>query len=77
MPRFLSEGVEALNGQTGSAWIGLSEEARLEALKRAEQTPFFQTLRSDFVVYFYSNPPDTQTAWRTLRDKLGETTCVI
>jgi hypothetical protein len=56
LPRFLSEGVEALNGQTGSAWIGLLEEARLEALKRAEQTPFFQTLRSDFVVYFYSNP---------------------
>ena len=54
--RFLSAGVEALNGQTGSAWIGLLEEARLEALKRAEQTPFFQTLRSDFVVYFYSNP---------------------
>jgi hypothetical protein len=56
LPRLLSEGVEALNGQTGSAWIGLSEEARLEALKRAEQTPFFQRLRSDFVVYFYSNP---------------------
>jgi hypothetical protein len=56
LPRFLSEGVEALNGQTGSAWIGLLGEARLEALKRAEQTPFFQTLRSDFVVYFYSNP---------------------
>ena len=55
-PRFLSEGVEALNGQTGSAWTGLSEEARLEALKRAEQTPFFQRLRSDFVLYFYSNP---------------------
>jgi hypothetical protein len=34
LPRFLSEGVEALNGQTGSAWIGLPEEARLEALKR-------------------------------------------
>jgi len=56
LPRFLSAGVEALNGQTGSDWIGLLEEARLEALKRAEQTPFFQTLRSDFVVYFYSNP---------------------
>jgi hypothetical protein len=56
LPRFLCEGVEALNGQTGSSWISLSEEARLEALKRAEQTPFFQTLRSDFVVYFYSNP---------------------
>ena len=56
LPSFLSEGVEALNGQTGSAWTGLSEEARLEALKRAEQTPFFQRLRSDFVLYFYSNP---------------------
>jgi hypothetical protein len=56
LPRFLSEGIEALNGQTVSAWISLSEEARLEALKRAEETPFFQTLRSDFVLYFYSNP---------------------
>ena len=52
LPYFLSEGLEALNGQTGSAWIGLSEEARLEALKRAEQTPFFERLRSDFVLYF-------------------------
>jgi hypothetical protein len=56
LPRFLSEGIEALNGQIGSAWISLSEEARLEGLKRAEQTPLFQTLRSDFVLYFYSNP---------------------
>ena len=55
LPRLLSEGIEALNGQIGSAWISLSEEARLEALKRTEQTPFFQTLRSDFVLYFYSN----------------------
>jgi len=54
--RILSEGVEALNGQTGSTWIALSEAARLDALKQAEKTPFFQTLRSDFVVYFYSNP---------------------
>jgi hypothetical protein len=56
LPRLLSEGIEALNGQIGSAWISLSEEARLEALKRTEQTPFFQTLRSDFVLNFYSNP---------------------
>ncbi len=54
--RILSEGVEALNGQTGSMWIALSEAARLDALKQAEQIPFFQTLRSDFVMYFYSNP---------------------
>jgi hypothetical protein len=56
LPRLLSEGIEALNGQTVSAWSTLSEEAKLEALMRAEQTPFFQTLRSDFVLYFYSNP---------------------
>jgi len=42
--------------QAGFAWTGLSEEARLQALKRVEQTPFFQRLRSDFVLYFYSNP---------------------
>jgi hypothetical protein len=53
---FLSDGVEALNGQAGSAWTDLSEEARLQALKLVEQTPFFQRLRSDFVLYFYSNP---------------------
>ena len=53
---FLSNGVEALNSQTGTAWTGLSEEARLQALKRVEQTPFFQKLRSDFVLHFYSNP---------------------
>ena len=34
LPRFLSEGIEALNGQIGSAWISLSEEAKLEALNR-------------------------------------------
>jgi hypothetical protein len=53
---FLFNGVEALNRQAGFAWTGLSEEARLQALKRVEQTPFFQRLRSDFVLYFYSNP---------------------
>jgi hypothetical protein len=52
----LSEGVKALSHQTKAAWTGLSEEARLESLKRVEQTPFFQRLRSDFVFYFYSNP---------------------
>ena len=50
----LSNGVEALNRQTGCAWAGLSEEARLQALQRVEQTPFFQKLRSDFVLYFYN-----------------------
>jgi hypothetical protein len=54
--RLLSVGVESLNGQIGSAWTRLSEEARQQALKRIEQTPFFQRLQSDFVVYFYSNP---------------------
>jgi hypothetical protein len=56
LPRFLSEGVEGLSGLTGSRWTDLSEAARLEALQRVEKTPFFQTLRSDFVTFFYSNP---------------------
>jgi hypothetical protein len=56
LPRFLSEGIAALHNQTSSPWISLLEEVKLETLKRAEQTPFFQTLRSDFVMYFYSNP---------------------
>src|SRR6516165_3030776 len=38
----LSNGVEALNRQAGSAWTGLSEEARLQALQRVEQTPSFK-----------------------------------
>ena len=56
LSRLLFNGIEALNRQTGCAWAGLLEEARLQALQRVEQTPFFQRLRSDFVVYFYSNP---------------------
>jgi len=53
---FLSDGVEVLSRETGSAWTALPAEARLQALERAEQTPFFQRLRSDFVFYFYGNP---------------------
>jgi hypothetical protein len=53
---FLCNGVEALNSQTGCAWTSLMEEARLQALKRVEETSFFQRLRSDFVLHFYSNP---------------------
>ena len=53
----LCDGVEALNWQIGSAGTDLSEDARLpQALKRNEQTPFFQRLRSDFLIHFYSNP---------------------
>jgi hypothetical protein len=52
----LVNGVEALNRQAGCAWDSLSEEARLQPLQRVEQTSFFQRLRSDFVLYFYSNP---------------------
>ena len=52
---FLSNGVEVLRREQGS-WIALPAEARLQALERAEQTSFFQRLRSDFVLHFYSNP---------------------
>src|ERR1700733_6904357 len=56
LPRFLYEGVEALSGQNDCAWTYLSDAAKLESLKRAEKTTFFQTLRSYFVLHFYSNP---------------------
>jgi hypothetical protein len=56
LPGFLSEGVEALHALTGSTWYDLPEEAKLAALKRTEETSFFQALRSDFVNSFYSNP---------------------
>src|SRR5208282_256104 len=46
---FLSNGVEVLSRQTASAWSALSPEARLRALRSAEETPFFQRLRSDFI----------------------------
>ena len=52
----LFNGVEALNRQAGCAWGGLPEEERLQALQRVEQSPFLQRLRSDCVLYFYSNP---------------------
>lgn len=54
--RLLSEGVESLNRETKHTWTNLSEHARLDALKRTAQTPFFQQLRLDFLVFFYSNP---------------------
>jgi uncharacterized protein involved in copper resistance len=56
LARFLSDGAELLNREAGHRWTGLSEEARVEALKRIEQTPFFKTLRGDFITWFYSNP---------------------
>jgi hypothetical protein len=56
LPSFLSGGVGHLAGQAGSTWSGLSEETGVEVLKRVEQTPFFQRLRSHFLIFFYSNP---------------------
>jgi hypothetical protein len=54
--RVVGEGVDALNHETGFAWKSLPFETKLKALERLEQTPFFQRLRSDFLVFFYSNP---------------------
>jgi hypothetical protein len=54
--RLLCDGVEVLHRQAGSPWRDLSEQAKLESLKRSEQTLFFQRLRSNFVADFYSNP---------------------
>jgi hypothetical protein len=46
----LSDGLDALK------WSILSEEAKTEALRRSKGTPFFKTLRADFIIWFYSNP---------------------
>ena len=54
--RLVREGVDALNDQTGFAWKSLPPEIKLLSLERLEQTPFFKRLRSDFLVFFYSNP---------------------
>src|SRR5262245_14230153 len=52
--RLVSEGVAALNDQ--KSWKSLSSELKLQALESLEPTPFFKRLRSDFLVFFYSNP---------------------
>jgi hypothetical protein len=52
----LSDGFDALKRETEDRWSGLSGEMKTEALKRLERTPFFKTLRADFVTWFYSNP---------------------
>jgi hypothetical protein len=46
----LSDGVGPLK------WSTLSEGAKTEALRRRETTPFFKTLRAEFIIWFYSNP---------------------
>jgi hypothetical protein len=46
----LSEGADALK------WSTVSEKAKTEALRRSEATPFFKTLRAEFITWFYSNP---------------------
>jgi hypothetical protein len=52
----LSAGLNALNRATEDKWSSLSAELRTVALRRLEPTTFFQTLRSDFITWFYSNP---------------------
>ena len=52
----LSAGLNALNRETEDKWSSLAEELRTVALRRLEPTTFFQTLRSDFITWFYSNP---------------------
>ena len=52
----LSDGVDAVNRETKGKWRTLSEDAKSEGLRRIERTPFFKTLRADFITLFYSNP---------------------
>lgn len=54
--RLISEGVESLNRETHHAWRNLPADVRLDTLKRIAQTPFFQRLRLEFLVFFYGNP---------------------
>jgi len=55
----LSDGIDALNRKTAHKWVTLGEQAKAEALRGLEQTPFFKALRAEFVTWFYSNP----TVW--------------
>lgn len=40
LSRLVFDGVESLNRQTGSPWPGLSEQAKLQALKRGGADSF-------------------------------------
>ena len=37
-------------------WSQLSEADRLQTLKEIESSPFFQALRTEFIINFYGNP---------------------
>ena len=52
----ISDGFNTLKRETEDQWSSLSGEMRTKALKRLERTPFFKTLRTDFVTWFYGNP---------------------
>lgn len=47
--RLLKEGVAALDAAAQGKWLAVSDEAKLQALKSIETTPFFQTVRGTLV----------------------------
>jgi hypothetical protein len=56
----IEEGIAALDGS--GSFASLDEDARLEALTKAEGTPFFALLKATAVVELYDNP----AVWKLL-----------
>ena len=59
--KLLAEGVAGLDQAVGGVkWLHLSDGYKLEAMKRIESTPFFQTVRGAVVTGLYNDP----NVWR-------------
>jgi hypothetical protein len=56
----IENGVSKLNGE--NHWSQLSEADRLRTLHQIENGPFFQVIRTEFLLNFYGNP----LVWRFL-----------
>ncbi|MCU0491437.1 MAG: hypothetical protein MUD01_07615 [Chloroflexaceae bacterium] len=58
----IKDSVLVLNYNAGGNWQHLDDAARLATLRAISHTTFFQTVRSEMVNSFYSNP----AVWRSL-----------
>src|SRR5438552_1042245 len=54
--KLLQEGVTNLNQVRGANFVSLSSDNQIAALKKIEDTPFFQKVRSTETVALYNNP---------------------
>jgi hypothetical protein len=50
----IEKGVYGLNSE--NHWSQLSESDRLQTLHQIENEPFFQAIRTEFILHFYGNP---------------------